>query len=46
MLTVQLTNAVYLNFDNSKDNPESYYLLRFMESYSLELNQEDLSVFE
>ncbi len=46
MSTIQLINAVYPDFDNSKDNPESYYLLRFLESYTLDLNEEDLSVFE
>ncbi len=46
MQTTQLINAVYPNFDNSQDNPESYYLLRCLENYTFELNEDDLlSVF-
>ena len=45
MQTTQLINAVYPNFENSKDNPESYYLLRLLDSYNLELNEEDVLVF-
>ncbi|MGK7942607.1 MAG: ribonucleotide-diphosphate reductase subunit beta [Crocosphaera sp.] len=45
MQTIQLIKTVYPNFENSKDNPESYYLLRFMENYIFELNEEDVFVF-
>ncbi|MDJ0511543.1 MAG: ribonucleotide-diphosphate reductase subunit beta [Crocosphaera sp.] len=42
MQAIEVINAVYPNFENSKDNPESYYLLRLMDSYPLELNEEDV----
>ncbi len=45
MESIKLIKAVYPNFENSKDNPESYYLLRLLENYNFEFNEEDILIF-
>ncbi|EAZ89240.1 hypothetical protein [Crocosphaera chwakensis] len=45
MLTAELLNIAYPELNVIETNPESYYLLRLINFYGINLNEEDIFDF-
>ncbi|ACB49837.1 hypothetical protein cce_0486 [Crocosphaera subtropica ATCC 51142] len=45
MSTLELVNIAYPEFNVTETNPESYYLLRLMNLYGADFNEEEILNF-